>query len=33
MRFLGVDLAWKDGNPSGVALLGGRRFPSPPVQV
>lgn len=27
MRFLGVDLAWKDGNPSGVALLGGRRFP------
>lgn len=27
MRFLGVDLAWKDGNPSGVALLGGQRFP------
>jgi predicted RNase H-like nuclease len=27
VRFLGVDLAWKDGNPSGVALLGGRRFP------
>lgn len=27
MRFLGVDLAWKDGNGSGVALLGGRTFP------
>jgi len=27
VRFLGVDLAWKDGNASGVALLGGRRFP------
>ncbi len=27
MRFLGVDLAWKDGNPSGVALLGGQKFP------
>ena len=27
MRFLGVDLAWKDGNRSGVALLGGQRFP------
>lgn len=27
MRFLGVDLAWKGGNPSGVALLGGQRFP------
>ena len=27
MRFLGVDLAWKDGNPSGVALLAGQRFP------
>ena len=27
MRFLGVDLAWKDGNASGVALLGGPRFP------
>jgi predicted RNase H-like nuclease len=27
MRFLGVDLAWRDGNPSGVALLGGQRFP------
>jgi predicted RNase H-like nuclease len=27
MRFLGVDLAWNDVNPSGVALLGGRRFP------
>lgn len=27
MRFLGVDLAWKDGNPSGVALLGGQGFP------
>ena len=27
MRFLGVDLAWKDGNPSGIALLGGQRFP------
>lgn len=27
MRFLGVDLAWKDGNASGVALLGGRGFP------
>lgn len=27
MRFLGVDLAWKDGNPSGVALLGGQSFP------
>ena len=27
MRFLGVDLAWKDGNPSGVVLLGGQSFP------
>jgi len=27
VRFLGVDLAWKDGNPSGVALLGGQGFP------
>ncbi len=27
MRFLGIDLAWKDGNPSGLALLGGRSFP------
>lgn len=27
MRFLGVDLAWKDGNPSGVSVLGGQRFP------
>ena len=27
MRFLGVDLAWKDGNRSGVALLGGQCFP------
>jgi predicted RNase H-like nuclease len=27
MRFLGVDLAWKDGSGSGVALLGGRAFP------
>ena len=27
MRFLGVDLAWKDGNPSGVALLAGEGFP------
>jgi predicted RNase H-like nuclease len=27
VRFLGVDLAWKDGNPSGVSLLGGQRFP------
>ncbi len=27
MRFLGVDLAWKDGNPSGVALLDGQGFP------
>jgi len=27
MRFLGVDLAWKDGNPSGIALLGGQKFP------
>ena len=27
MRFLGVDLAWKDGNPSGLVLLGGQRFP------
>jgi predicted RNase H-like nuclease len=27
MRFLGVDLAWKDGNSSGVALLGGQHFP------
>ncbi len=27
MRFLGVDLAWKDGNPSGVALMDGQRFP------
>ncbi len=27
VRFLGVDLAWKDGNPSGLALLGGQKFP------
>src|SRR5262245_21137729 len=27
MHFLGVDLAWKDGNSSGVALLTGRSFP------
>jgi predicted RNase H-like nuclease len=27
VRFLGIDLAWKDGNPSGLALLGGRSFP------
>jgi len=27
VRFLGVDLAWKDGNSSGVALLGGQCFP------
>jgi len=27
VRFLGVDLAWKDGNPSGVALLEGPCFP------
>jgi predicted RNase H-like nuclease len=27
VRFLGVDLAWKDGNRSGVALLGGQDFP------
>lgn len=27
MRFLGVDLAWKEGNPSGVAILEGTRFP------
>lgn len=27
MRFLGVDLAWKDGNPSGLVLLGGQKFP------
>ena len=27
MRFLGVDLAWKDGHRSGVALLGGQCFP------
>ncbi|HET7874119.1 MAG TPA: DUF429 domain-containing protein [Methylomirabilota bacterium] len=27
MRFLGVDLAWKASNPSGVALLGGQGFP------
>ena len=27
MKFLGVDLAWKDGNPSGVALLAGAGFP------
>jgi predicted RNase H-like nuclease len=27
VRFLGVDLAWKDGNRSGVALLDGRCFP------
>lgn len=27
MRFLGVDLAWKDGNQSGVACLEGARFP------
>jgi predicted RNase H-like nuclease len=27
VRFLGVDLAWKDGNPSGLALLSGGRFP------
>ena len=27
MRFLGVDLAWKERNPSGVAVLEGTRFP------
>ena len=27
MRFLGVDLAWKEGNPSGVVVLEGTRFP------
>jgi len=27
MRFLGVDLAWKDGNRSGVVCLEGSRFP------
>ena len=27
MRFLGVDLAWKAGNPSGVVALEGGRFP------
>jgi len=27
VRFLGVDLAWKEGNPSGVAVLEGTRFP------
>jgi predicted RNase H-like nuclease len=27
VRFLGVDLAWKAENPSGVVLLGGRGFP------
>jgi predicted RNase H-like nuclease len=27
VRFLGVDLAWKDGNRSGVAMLEGPRFP------
>jgi len=27
VRFLGVDLAWKDGNRSGLALLDGPRFP------
>jgi len=27
MRFLGVDLAWKDGNRSGLALLHGPCFP------
>jgi predicted RNase H-like nuclease len=27
VRFLGVDLAWKDGNGSGVACLEGARFP------
>ncbi len=27
MRFIGVDLAWKDDNLSGVALLGGQQFP------
>jgi predicted RNase H-like nuclease len=27
VKFLGVDLAWKDGNPSGVALLAGAGFP------
>ncbi len=27
MRFLGVDLAWKEQNPSGVVALEGRRFP------
>ncbi len=27
MRFLGIDLAWKDGNPSGLVLLGGQKFP------
>ena len=27
MRFLGVDLAWKAANPSGVVVLEGARFP------
>jgi predicted RNase H-like nuclease len=27
VRFLGVDLAWKEGNPSGVVVLEGTRFP------
>jgi len=27
VRFLGVDLAWKEGNPSGVVALEGTRFP------
>src|SRR5262245_7772383 len=27
MRFLGVDLAWKEHNASGVVVLEGRRFP------
>lgn len=27
MTFLGVDLAWRDGRPSGVVALRGRRFP------
>ena len=27
MRFLGIDLAWKAANPSGVVALEGPRFP------
>ena len=33
MRFLGVDLAWKDGNRSGLVLLDGTRFPLHLVEV